>query len=138
MKQNFRMAALGAALVAVIVACNSSTSPDPNVPTLVSPEENAVMDNGCVTGGDSIAWTFQWSAVPNATSYELFVGHIGDAFAFIDDSTSQTTFHYDNVGGYTSALAGWHWWVRATVNGVKQGWAGPRDFTVETINTDCP
>jgi hypothetical protein len=139
MKQSARVAVLGALVVAAIVACNSSAAPDPNVPGLISPAENAVMDNGCVPGVDSVVWEFSWSPVATATSYELFVGHEGDPFPLIDDTTTtQTTYRYSNPNSYLTAVTAWHWWVRATVNGVKQQWAGPRDFTVEAANTDCP
>lgn len=137
-----RLVSLAAAVTAtaIVVSCNSdATATDPNVPQLQTPAEGAVLDNGCVQGNDSLVWDFDWSDVPGATEYHLFVQHQGSPFAQIDDSVlTQSSFHYSQVATYTSDLAAWHWWVRAKVDGAFRNWGGPLDFTVEPANTDCP
>jgi hypothetical protein len=142
MKLIHRLVSLAAAVTATAIVLSCSTNaiaPDPSVPQLLAPVEGAVLDNGCVPGNDSLVWDFDWSDVPGATGYELFVQHQGSAFAEIDDSLiTQSSFHYSLVASYTSDLTAWRWWVRAKVNGADHGWGGPVDFSVEAVNTDCP
>lgn len=122
-----------------LLACNGSTAPDPNVPSLIAPAANAVLDNGCVPNGDSLVWDFDWSDVPGATKYELTVLNTNAIFAEIDDSTlTASSYHYSKVATYTNLTTGWLWWARAYVNGSWQAWAGPRAFSVEAVSTDCP
>src|SRR4051812_36487060 len=137
MKQIIRLASLTGAVIAVLIACSDSASPDPFVPQLLSPEAGAMLDNGCPTGSDSIVWNFQWSAVDGATAYELYVSNLTSIFAQIDDSTLTTTSYHYSQPTFTNSTAGWNWWVRAKVNGEYKNWAGPQSFTVEAANTDC-
>jgi hypothetical protein len=125
--------------VALAIACGDSTNPDPNVPKLLSPAEAEVLDNGCVPDADSIVWNFDWADVPGATAYELFVSNGTGVFSTIDDSTiTASNYHFSQANNYTNSTTGWLWWVRAKVDGSFHDWAGPRDFSVEAVNTDCP
>jgi hypothetical protein len=141
MKQIVRLASLAIAVAttAVVISCNADTAPDPHAPHQLLPTEGSLLDNGCVQGSDSVVWNFDWSDVPGATQYYLYVQHQGTVFALIDDSTlTQSSFHYSQLSGYTNDLLGWQWWVRAKVDGAFGSWAGPLNFTVEAANTDCP
>jgi hypothetical protein len=124
--------------IATVLACNSDSAPDPNVPQLVTPVSGAVLDNGCVPGVDSVVWDFDWADVPGATQYQLYVRNGTSVFAMINDSTlTQSSFHFSQ-STYTPNTTDWVWWVRARVGGTFHDWAGPRDFSVEEPNTDCP
>ncbi|MCD4766776.1 MAG: hypothetical protein K8R34_09725 [Methanosarcinales archaeon] len=105
---------------------------------LISPKEDAVMDNGRTDRTDSIIWDFDWSDVKGATEYQLYV--IGDTakYPVIDRVTSSSSYHHSSPGSYIieSNRYGWTWKVRAQVNGQWGDWSETRTFSVEEVNTD--
>jgi len=111
----------------------------PCIPTLISPSEGAVLDNGCQDQSDPLEWAFDWDDCIPVTMYHLYVHHVGSEFPLINDSTITVSSY--NTGGYgyiaNHNLLNWHWRVRAQVNGTWGAWSEERTFEVEPLNTDC-
>lgn len=109
------------------------------VPTLVSPENKAIMDNGCEDYSDEEEWSFDWSDCPNATQYHLHVIGSSAWVPVIDDDTISAS-SYTKVGNsyvIETHRFGWRWKVRAKVKGFWGRWSDIRVFDVEPLNTDC-
>lgn len=124
---------------AALAGCGGSpTQPTVTVPELVSPFLNAEMDNGCTDFSDPEIWDFDWTDVPNATAYELYVKNTTASNPVIDAAdVTGSSYHYV-VNGYVGQfLTGWEWRVRAKVGGVFQDWSASRPFRVEPADTDC-
>jgi hypothetical protein len=129
----------GLFLVSTPTPIVSSPSPPP-APTLISPANGAVMDNGCKDRSNGITWDFDWSDVPGATAYHLRVWR-NPALPVINDmGVPASSYHYDSPQTYVinSNLNGWRWMVRAKVHGSWRHWSTVRSFRVERLNTDCP
>jgi hypothetical protein len=113
----------------------------PPPPTLVSPANGALMDNGCQPPKqNNVTWDFDWSDVPGATAYHIRVWR-NPALPFINDmNVTSSAYHFDKPQGYVSNnnLLGWRWRVRAKVHGAWGPWSIARSFRVEKLNTDCP
>jgi hypothetical protein len=110
-----------------------------SAPSLVSPNDNSVMDNGCSKYANSMQWYFDWSDVPGATQYNLVVYRTGSPSSFIDISTPSSYYTYSNSNFYVTDLYNWKWKVRAAKNGsFWSDWSAERNFSVEPVNTDCP
>ncbi|MCJ7825564.1 MAG: DUF3558 domain-containing protein [Anaerolineales bacterium] len=108
------------------------------VPEMVSPLEEASLDNGCQSESESIVWEFEWSECPGAQSYNLFViGSIATK-PVIDDLTPNTKY-LNQSSGYIAGqnLLLWRWKVRAMQNDVWGEWTPERTFDVEPLDTDC-
>ena len=104
-------------------------------PTLDKPAAGATLDNGAFDGSKAYAWDFDWSDVPGATQYHLYViGPKGKVPPFINNPTltSSSSNRFETKGGYVadSNLLGWRWKVRALVNGVWSDWSEERTFDV--------
>jgi hypothetical protein len=124
--------------------------PDPVVeltaPTLVSPANAAVLDNGRTDQRDKIAWDFSWNAVQGATGYHLYVIHSGSPIPAIDNGdVTGTLYHYENTGYISNNNRhDWRWKVRAvgydsSTGATRYGpWSEERSFDVEPVNTDHP
>ena len=110
----------------------------PCIPSLISPEEGAVLDNGRTDGLDDIVWDFDWSDCAGATQYHLYVIHAGAGLPMIDDSNiSSSSYHYVGHGYIIDQNRyNWTWKVRAKVDGQWGGWSGTRTFDVEPVNSD--
>ncbi|MFH1032494.1 MAG: TRAP transporter substrate-binding protein DctP [Chloroflexota bacterium] len=114
--------------------------PLPKELVLISPDEGALLDNGRFDGYDRIIWNFDWSDVPGATQYQIYV--IGDTSPAptINTQISYSNYHWENYGSIGGGNVdqnrfGWTWKVRALVNGVWSGWS-QRTFNVEPVDTD--
>lgn len=133
-------------------ACSSDTtpvtpptpSPTPTpvmIPELVSPAQGAVMDNGCTPPNrNAIVWDFDWSDVPQASRYHLFVIGPGARIPVIDNAgITASLFHNRIPGAYVAEQNrfGWEWRVRADVNGAFGEYSPIRFFNVEPVDTDC-
>ena len=125
-------------LVTGVVALNAAAQQSPPAP--LSPADGEVMDNGCLDRSDSMDWDFEWTAVPGAKKYHLFVKTSRAPIAAIDNQSIKTTRHevrkrgaYTGPAGYT----GWAWKVRALVGNEWTEWSEERSFTLEPVNTDC-
>jgi hypothetical protein len=118
-----------------------TVAPIVTVPVLLSPADGATLDNGCVDHADPKTWDFDWSDVPDATSYHLYVKHPDPLVQFpaIDRSDLTSSMYRDQGRGYIPSLLlrGWEWRVRAEVRGVLQDWSRTGIFHVEPVDTDC-
>ena len=127
--------------LAFALAAACAAGPNPAlVPTLTMPADGALADNGCTTDeGEAIVWDFNWTDVPGASSYELWVKHRSSAEPEVHEMNLLTSSH--RSGRIATAdgefLQGWEWKVRATVGGVAQPWTPTARFAVEPPNTDC-
>jgi hypothetical protein len=107
------------------------------IPAQVTPEDAAVMDNGCTNRENGIAWDFDWDDCPGAESYSIHIDHPSLETPFDRDLTiSQFSLLEDRVIPEESRI-GWKWSVRANVNGIWGSYSPERTFDVERVNTDC-
>ena len=131
---------LGCALMAMTsVGCGGTPTVE-LVPALNLPIDGGVADNGCtVDDGESVVWDFDWSDVPGATTYELWIKHRDSQQPDINRTGVETSSY--RVGRIAiregNHLQGWEWKVRAQVKGADQPWSKTAAFTVEPPDTDC-
>jgi hypothetical protein len=111
----------------------------PPIPTLISPLNNALMDNNCQGNTEAIQWNFSWTSVTGATKYQIYVIHTGAANPVIDEIVSTTSYYFGPSGWIPNEnLSGWTWRVRAgNDSNVWSNWSTERSFVVEPLNTDC-
>jgi len=109
-----------------------------NVPYLVTPAENAMLDNGCRSGADLKTWRFGWTGCPSAPRYQLnIMGPTATLSAIDEVQTGDTTYEQTN-NSWTAQLSGWRWRVRAAgAGGGWNEWSGESRFDVEASDTDC-
>ena len=109
------------------------------MPQPSSPEEDAILDNGCTDGSESPVWEFSWTPVEGAKRYHLFVQRLGAQFPVLNQAVDGTSYKHERPGYITPPNAdGWTWRVRALVDGKWSKWSTVRSFMVEPVNTDCP
>jgi len=109
----------------------------PTALTLISPEENEILDNGRTDFMDYRVWDFDWSDFEGATRYHLFVINPLGLPHINYDNITNSSYHLESLGYQTSdCLEGWTWGVRAFVNGQWNEWSDTRHFDVEPPNTD--
>ncbi|OGO39620.1 MAG: hypothetical protein A2147_09870 [Chloroflexi bacterium RBG_16_57_8] len=104
---------------------------------LISPAEGAFVDNGRFDRSDDIIWDFDWSDVPGASQYQLFVKGKLATITLIDTMTTSSSFHYVSPASYIADhnRFGWTWKVRALVDAQWGDWATVT-FNVEPLNSD--
>jgi uncharacterized delta-60 repeat protein len=109
-------------------------------PTLVSPADGAVLDNGRTDGTGAIIWDFKWQAVPSAGQYELYVKNLNAVNPVIDATVASTNYHSLSLGSYIASAfySNWTWKVRANVGGVWGDYSTQRLFSVEPVDSDLP
>lgn len=108
-------------------------------PELISPKNGDVLDNGCQNRKNGILHAFEWSEVPGARRYHLYVKHPSALIPVIDASNINTTaFCQWKQGSYVAPGndKGWTWKVRAMVEGVWTAWSMDRTFDIEPLDTD--
>jgi len=111
------------------------------IPTLISPKEGEVLDNGRYDAKDYIEWDFDWSDVKGAAKYHLYVKHTGSRYPVIDKIIyNGSRHHHRKYGSYIieNNRFNWKWKVRAFVDGQWCHWSEVRRFDVEPPNTDPP
>jgi hypothetical protein len=116
------------------------STPQSFVPALVSPQEGAVVDNGCTNRKNGNTWRFQWSEVPGAERYHLYVKADHALNPVADErNLKEAVYVHREAGAYVVDCNrhGWKWKVRAMVDGVWGAWSEERGFEVELVNTDC-
>ena len=108
------------------------------IPRLLTPEDGAVMDNGCTNGSNGILWEFDWEDCAGAESYEISLRHpnIAQPLDTAGLTVSAFTVLESRSLGEESRF-GWVWQVRATISGVQGDWSPERKFDLEPANTDC-
>ena len=109
-------------------------------PTLISPYENEVLDNGCIDRSNKSEWRFDWTEVEGARKYQLWVMHSGGRFAMLNlNSIKDISYTFSDNGYVANRNAdGWLWRVRALTRAGWTEWSETREFSVEMLNTDCP
>ncbi|TLM59586.1 MAG: hypothetical protein FDZ69_14130 [Deltaproteobacteria bacterium] len=109
------------------------------VPRLLSPADDAIVDNGCLSRQDDMTWEFDWAEVRNAARYRLIVQRVGAAQPVIDLVTRESFHRATAAGGYVidSNRYGWEWKVQAEIDGVFDEFSMARAFDVEPVDTDC-
>lgn len=115
-------------------------TPTPCIPSLISPEEGAVLDNGREDRLDDIVWDFDWSDCPGATRYHLYVEGPGALIPIIDDGIGDSSYHHVSPGSYIIGRNrfDWTWRIRAELDGQWGEWSQICTFDVEPVNTDPP
>lgn len=110
-----------------------------DAPTLISPKNGAVLDNGRSDGRDSIKWRFDWSDYPGATKYQLYVIHVGSKYPVINITVKRSSYNHVSKGYIIDRNRyNWIWKVRAGTKNSWLNWSEERGFTVEPLNTDPP
>ncbi|MEW6735394.1 MAG: hypothetical protein AB1489_29150, partial [Acidobacteriota bacterium] len=112
----------------------------PSVPKLITPKPGEVIDNSCENRKDKIVWEFDWSDIPEATYYHLYVIGAGAQYPIINiDNLATSSFKQVKSSSYIidTYRLGWRWKVRAKVNGDWTDWSEEQTFDVEPLNTDC-
>jgi len=111
---------------------------DPDIPQLLEPKPQAVMDNGRHDRADSIIWDFKWSEVKDAEAYELFVIGANAKYPVVKGRFPKTSFRRVSKGSYVIPRHqyGWTWKVRAIRHGKPLPWSEVRTFDVEPLDTD--
>lgn len=117
----------------------TQSAPPPSVPTLISPQDGAELDNGCPTSPDGITWNFDWSDAANATKYHIYVVHPG-LNPLIDTEVISSSYEFTKSSYVMDDVRiGWTWKVRSGNDyGQWSAWSQERNFDVEESNTDCP
>jgi len=111
----------------------------PQPPILIEPAEGAILDNGRFDRQDSIDWFFDWSEVPGAERYHLFVMGENATIPVIDNAEITSSSYRNGCEGcyiIESNRFRWRWRVRARVNGAWCDWSAERLFDVEPADTD--
>jgi hypothetical protein len=107
------------------------------VPVQVTPEDAAVMDNGCTSQDNGISWEFDWEDCPGAEAYLLEIDHPSlDTPLESELTISAFSLLEDRVIPEETRI-GWTWRVKAKVNGIFGNHSPFRTFDVERVNTDC-
>ena len=118
----------------------AQAQPTTCIPTLVSPEQGAVLDNGRSDQLNHIIWDFDWSDCEGATQYHLFVINVEAINPVIDNNAiTPSSYHYASLGYIIDAFReNWSWNIRAMVEGQWGEWSPTKTFDVEPVNTDPP
>jgi serine/threonine protein kinase len=103
-----------------------------SIPRLLKPAEADLLSNGAKGSARTHAWEFTWSEVPGASSYELYVVGPTATKPIIDATMTATSKRVEFSEGYHRSGDGWHWKVRAKVNGAWGSWSESWVFRVET------
>jgi hypothetical protein len=106
----------------------------PEVPGLVSPANNAMLDNGCAVDRNPVDWTFRWTSVANAVRYAIEVNNRTSGL-LVQTEVADTQYRHNSIGALRPD--GWTWRVRAFANGIWQPWSDSRTFRLEPVNSDC-
>lgn len=123
----------------------SDTSVAPG-PGMTSPLSGDFLDNGCKINpaAGSIEWDFDWTDIPGATAYHLYVLGPSATIPLVDmDNIGTSSFHLSGSGDYVdyTNLLGWICMVRAYVPSAPNpgwtGWSEVRSFNVDPPE-DCP
>lgn len=128
--------------VGVLQGCGAGSptgSDGGNVAALLAPVTGAVLDNGCATQPDAIVWDFDWSDVPGADAYHLYVIGPRAVYPVVDHSALFESAYTDASMGYIieENRRGWRWRVRARVGNSWGPWSSERTFDVEALDSDC-
>ncbi len=135
----FRRAIHSLALVSALSGCGGSSPAAPTlvIPTLVTPVIGALLPNGCFDFSRQRVWDFDWSDVPGATAYHLYVIGPTATNPVIDIEQLSASSYRSTSTGWNNTLDGWQWRVRARVGGTFRDWSETRTFSVDAPNRGC-
>ncbi len=118
-----------------------------DTPTLLSPADRSVMDNGCVASApaweDPIIWEFTWSLVESATKYQISIRNRYESIIQRTVTTPGLTYicpkNSDEIPqcDINDVDTQWRWRVRAGNDAGWGKWSTEREFTVEPLEIDC-
>jgi len=128
---------LPAIVAGAVISCGSPTAPDLGAPTLISPVDFALLDNGCQDHSDPMTWDFNWSIVAGAASYHLYVKQATATLPVIDKKGIISASYRLTDNSFTTALTGWQWYVQAEAGGAEGPPSRTGTFDVEPVDTDC-
>lgn len=107
------------------------------IPQLISPEQDAILDNGSTDFSDPMIWDFDWSDCAYATAYNLYVKGATASIPLVNVTIGVSQYHREVYSYITYGLRfNWTWKVRALIGGVWGEWSEVRTFDVEMPNTD--
>jgi hypothetical protein len=109
-------------------------------PTLILPEDGEEnMDNGCRDRSDLQEWNFDWSDVPGAARYHIYVIGQNASYPVIDTIVTSSNYYNGCSGCYIieSNRFNWSWRVRAGDADSWSEWSDTSNFDVEPLDFDC-
>ncbi len=121
-------------LMLPFVACGGDKNPvqsAPPAPQLVLPQDGATLANGCFDKSQPVDWDFDWTDVPGANAYHLYVKAKTATYPVVDQQGIPTSWYRSSSGGGYYSAAEWEWRVRAMVGGTYGEWSSTRTFYVE-------
>ena len=103
---------------------------------LLYPASSDILDNGCKNSSDGFNWFFDWTNIPGASKYHLYVISSTASNAIINkDDIDNSEFNYFS-DGYVYTYE-WKWKFRALINDNWTEWSNEKYFKVEPQGTDC-
>jgi hypothetical protein len=109
-----------------------------SIPRLLSPAGGATVANFCE--GAPIVWRFDWSDVPGANAYHLYVIGPRTSVPAVDDQSLQSSQYEHHVRGFfiDENAPGWQWRVRARIGDTWRDWSNTGTFNVQLRRFACP
>ena len=109
-------------------------------PTLLKPTAGGTLDNGTFDHSKLMVWEFDWSDVPGATQYHLYVTAATGAVPVINNATlTSSAYRSESKAYFTEQYhPGRHWKVRALVQGIWTDWSEERTFEVAPLDDNQP
>jgi formylglycine-generating enzyme required for sulfatase activity/predicted Ser/Thr protein kinase len=122
--------------MAKLSAASQKLARDYLIPTPLRPGLGELMDNGSPDRrNDTNDIQFGWSAVPEATKYEIEAWGPGATYPLVRKEVTETEFKRSD-DGYVGTCKGWHWKVRAFVQNQWQAWCEDVSFEFEPPGYD--
>ncbi|MEQ8676749.1 MAG: kelch repeat-containing protein [Aggregatilineales bacterium] len=117
------------------IVCTFANGEDTSPPTIQQIAPNTTITDSL---GDP---TYEWTSIPNATSYGVYVEKTNGSPQIINTSLSYTAANCDSEGcavdltnlseTYRLVNGTYNWYVRPIVNGVAGDWVGPQAFNLD-------
>tara|TARA_R110000868_G_scaffold304437_21_gene565404 strand:+ start:36335 stop:37777 length:1443 start_codon:yes stop_codon:yes gene_type:complete len=104
-------------------------------PTIYHPQTSALLSSVSPNNSTNYTWTFDWSDIPGAQTYEIRLNNPSQQNVF-DYHVRESKYVYNQtVPILSSNLNGWSWQVRAAVDGKIGLWSELFYFNVEPART---
>ncbi len=105
-------------------------------PKLLIPAPDGVMNNGCYNFA-AVTRTYSWTAVPLATTYQLYVISPRSTVPNLDVQVADTSYTEKSTGySPEGSRFGITWKVRAMINGQWGAWSEERTFSYAPVNAN--
>ena len=107
-------------------------------PSLLAPASGGKLPNGAWGATRPMVWEFDWSDVPAATHYHLYVKAAkADGPSINRSQLTASSYRYESKAYVPEPnRTGWRWKVRALVDGVWTDWSQERTFSLEQVEMD--